>query len=124
MLYLWHLLCFSLVLIISTDNLKCLKYLFPLQFILNRTGHAAIAFRMSRSNQQHTADDCLELGHHILKAHIYKNTPKDVLAPFLPRDLQAYWVNLGTTCLESSIGSLRNVYSPNVKVSYRKISIQ
>ncbi|GFT99218.1 protein TANC2 [Nephila pilipes] len=82
-----------------------------------RPGHAAIAFRMSRGVQQKTPDECLELGHHVLKAHIYKTTPKEYLNGCLPRDLQAYWVNLGSSCIESSLGSLRNLYSPNTKVS-------
>ncbi|KFM60550.1 Protein TANC2, partial [Stegodyphus mimosarum] len=82
-----------------------------------RAGHATIAFRMSRGIQQQTPDDCLELGHHVLKAHIYRTTPKDLITSCLPRDLQAYWVNLGSQCIESSLGSLRNIYSPNVKVS-------
>ncbi|GFU76337.1 protein TANC2 [Trichonephila clavipes] len=82
-----------------------------------RPGHATIAFRMSRNVQQKTPDECLELGHHVLKAHIYKTTPKDYLNGCLPRDLQAYWVNLGSSFIESSLGSLRNLFSPNTKVS-------
>ncbi|XP_055942116.1 protein TANC2-like isoform X2 [Argiope bruennichi] len=82
-----------------------------------RLGSAAIAFRISRSSQPKSQDDCIELGHHVLRAHIYKTTPKEYLHGCLPRDLQAYWINLGTNCIESSLGSLRNIYSPNVLVS-------
>lgn len=54
-----------------------------------RTGHAAIAFRMCRDleNFPLTPDKTLELGHHILKAHIYKNqNPDEMDIP--ARDLQ------------------------------------
>nr|XP_042907166.1 protein TANC2 isoform X3 [Parasteatoda tepidariorum] len=82
-----------------------------------RGGHAAIAFRISRAKTAKTADDCLELGHHVLKAHIYKNSPQDILHTCLPRDLQAYWLQLSSSCIQSGLGSIRNLYSPNVKVS-------
>ncbi|KAG8189125.1 hypothetical protein JTE90_028664 [Oedothorax gibbosus] len=78
-----------------------------------RMGSMSLAFRMSRSGQVKSADQCLELGHHALKAHIFKSTPKEMQ----PRDQQAFWVQLGTECIETSLGSLRNLFSPNVKVS-------
>ncbi|GIY02847.1 protein TANC2 [Caerostris extrusa] len=82
-----------------------------------RPGHASIAFRMSRGVQQKSPDECFELGHHVLKAHIYKTTPKEYLQGIHARDLQSYWINLGSSCIESSLGSLRNLYAPNVVVS-------
>jgi hypothetical protein len=50
-----------------------------------RLGHAAIAFRMSRMEAPLGPDRTLELGHHILKAHVYKNLTS---ASIPARDLQ------------------------------------
>ncbi|XP_012528978.2 protein TANC2 isoform X3 [Monomorium pharaonis] len=78
-----------------------------------RRGHAAIAFRLSRLEASLDGDKALELGHHVLKAHVYRG-----VAPCWPsRDLQAIWVTLSTQCLSSALCTLRNIYSPNVKVS-------
>lgn len=79
----------------------------------NRVGHAAIAFRLSRLQAPLDSEQVLELGHHILKAHIYRNSSAGVL----PRDMQAYWLTSVARHIESSLCTLRNVYSPNVKVS-------
>lgn len=58
-----------------------------------RLGHAAIAFRLSRLQAPLDGDKALELGHHVLKAHVYRN-----VAPCLPsRDLQASILNIVTT---------------------------
>ena len=78
-----------------------------------RMGHAAIALRLSRLEAPLDADKTMELGHHILKAHLYKTSAG--LLP--PRDLQAVWVALSSDDVSASLGSLRNVFSPNVKVS-------
>lgn len=49
-----------------------------------RLGHAAIAYRLSRLQAPLDGDKALELGHHILKAHVYRG-----VAPCWPsRDLQ------------------------------------
>lgn len=49
-----------------------------------RLGHAAIAFRLSRLQAPLDGDKALELGHHVLKAHVYRG-----VAPCWPsRDLQ------------------------------------
>lgn len=77
-----------------------------------RAGHAAIAFRLSRVQAPLDADKTLELGHHILKAHVYRNVPG-----VSSRDLQAHWVASNAQCTSSALCSLRNIYSPNVKVS-------
>ncbi|XP_035899311.1 protein TANC2 isoform X1 [Anopheles stephensi] len=78
-----------------------------------RNGHAGIALRLSRLQAPLDPEQALELGHHILKAHLYRNAPSHQS----PRDLQAYWVASVTGCVSSALTTLRNVYSPNVKVS-------
>ncbi|XP_022248629.1 protein TANC2-like [Limulus polyphemus] len=83
-----------------------------------KNGHALICLRMSRSEAPLTPEQCLELGHHMLMAHIYRSTAKETLAPELaPRDLQAYWIQQSTDDITAALTTIRNVYSPNVKVS-------
>ncbi|KAJ8680121.1 hypothetical protein QAD02_015908 [Eretmocerus hayati] len=78
-----------------------------------RLGHAAIAFRLSRIEAPLDGEKALELGHHILKAHVYRG-----VTPVWPsRDLQAAWLASSSECVSSALCTLRNVYSPNVKVS-------
>ena len=85
----------------------------PQKFLCDpRTGHAAIALRMSRAESPLNPDKTLDLGHHILKAHIYK---KATAIP--PRDLQALWVAQSSEDASLALGSVRNVASPNTKVS-------
>lgn len=95
-------------LIMRRDDSESSKFLCDL-----RTGHAAIAFRMSRLQSPLDSEHTLELCHHILKAHIYRNPPLSQS----PRDLQAFWVTSSAKCTSSALCLLRNVYSPNVKVS-------
>lgn len=95
-------------LIMRRDEGESSKFLCDL-----RTGHAAIAFRMSRLQAPLDAEQTQELCHHILKAHIYRNPPPTQS----PRDLQAYWVTSSAKCISSTLCALRNVYSPNLKVS-------
>lgn len=78
-----------------------------------RMGHAAIAFRLSRLQVPLDGDQTLEMGHHILKAHIYRTPP----SVYTPRDLQSYWLSSVSACVSSALCTLRNVYSPNSKVS-------
>jgi len=78
-----------------------------------RAGHAGIAFRLSRVQAPLDAERTLELGHHILKAHIYRNMS---LHRTPPRDLQAHWVTLSSSDPSSALCALRNIYNPNVKV--------
>lgn len=78
-----------------------------------RIGHTAIAFRLSRLQVPLDGEQALEMGHHILKAHIYRTPPPACTA----RDLQSYWLSTISTCVSSSLCTLRNVYSPNIKVS-------
>ena len=79
-----------------------------------RLGHAAIAFRMSRMEAPLNPDRTLELGHHILKAHVYKNMTS---AAIPARDLQAIWIGTASEDVSLALGAVRNVASPNVKVS-------
>ena len=88
----------------------------PKKFVCDpRCGHAAIAFRMCRIEAPLGPDRTLELGHHILKAHIYKDKKSEVEIP--PRDLQAMWVAMTTEDVSIALGAVRNVSNPNVKVS-------
>ncbi|XP_046867950.1 protein TANC2 isoform X4 [Drosophila willistoni] len=79
-----------------------------------RLGHAAIAFRMSRLQAPLQPQLTLELGHHMLKAHLYGSASQAILSP---RDLQSYWLAGAADNISAALGSLRNVYSPNLKVS-------
>ncbi|KAE8742661.1 hypothetical protein FOCC_FOCC011790 [Frankliniella occidentalis] len=79
-----------------------------------RSGHAAIAFRLSRVQAPLDDEHSLELGHHILKAHLYKNM---TLHRYSSRELQAHWVASSSADVSSALCSLRNIYNPNVKVS-------
>lgn len=80
-----------------------------------RSGHANIAFRLTRLEAPLGPEKTNELGHHILKAHIYKNVSRQ--RGFLSRDVQALWVTLSSKNVSSALVSQRNIYSPNVKVS-------
>ncbi|XP_076322873.1 protein TANC2-like isoform X3 [Tachypleus tridentatus] len=82
-----------------------------------RTGHALLSLRMSRLEAPLNSSQCLELGHHILKAHIYKSVVRDLPSGVLSRDLQALWVHQSTDDISRALSTVRNVYSPNVKVS-------
>ncbi|XP_019768638.2 protein TANC2 isoform X2 [Dendroctonus ponderosae] len=91
------------------DDNEATKFLCDL-----RSGHAGIAFRLSRVQAPLDAEKTLELGHHILKAHVYRNMP---LGQLSSRDLQAFWVTQGSENVSAAVCHLRNIYSPNVKVS-------
>ena len=69
-----------------------------------------------------TPDKTLELGHHILKAHLYRsmeNSPTGMgQFEMEPRDLQALWVSMSTEDASLALGAVRNVSSPNVKVYF------
>ncbi|XP_055997188.1 protein TANC2-like isoform X5 [Ostrea edulis] len=80
-----------------------------------RLGHALMSFKLSRISAPLNADKTIELGHHILKAHIYKNVSKQ--RGYSSRDMQAYWMALSSESLSVAFSSHRNLFSPNVKVS-------
>ncbi|KAK7578136.1 hypothetical protein V9T40_010341 [Parthenolecanium corni] len=95
--------------LIRRDETESIKFLCDL-----RSGHAAIAFRLSRLEAPLDPEKTLELGHHILKAHIYKNM---TLHKYSSRDLQSYWVVSVSHDVSAALCCLRNIYSPNIKVS-------
>ncbi|XP_076455894.1 uncharacterized protein LOC143290385 isoform X2 [Babylonia areolata] len=80
-----------------------------------RLGHALMAFRLSRVNAPLPPDKTMELGHHILKAHIYKSVGRQ--RGYSSRDMQAFWMCLSSHSLSQALVTHRNVFSPNVKVS-------
>ncbi|XP_061579583.1 protein TANC1 isoform X3 [Cololabis saira] len=80
-----------------------------------RTGHAFIAFMLSRQEGKLNRQQTMELGHHILKAHIFKGLSKKTGVS--SSVLQALWISSGAEGLSAALASLRNLYTPNVKVS-------
>lgn len=78
-----------------------------------RAGHAGIALRLSRLQVPLDAEKTLELGHHVLKAHLYKNM---TLHKYSSRELQAHWIASVSGDVSEALCALRNIYSPNVKV--------
>ena len=62
-----------------------------------------------------SSEKIIELGHHILKAHIYKNVGKQ--RGYSSRDMQAFWMALSSSSLSAALIEPRNLYYPNVKVS-------
>ncbi|XP_073955554.1 zinc-RING finger and ankyrin repeat domain-containing protein rolling pebbles isoform X2 [Choristoneura fumiferana] len=81
-----------------------------------RAGHCGIAFRLARVQAPLDPEKSMELGHHILKAHMYRNLGPAQLG-LCPRDLQANLVATSSANVGESIANLRNIYTPNVKVS-------
>ncbi|CAM9631042.1 unnamed protein product [Lampetra planeri] len=80
-----------------------------------RSGHALLAFLFSRQDGKLNRQQTIELGHHILKARIYKGLSKRLGVS--SSVLQALWVAFSTDGLSTALASLRNLYTPNVKVS-------
>uniref|UniRef100_A0A8C7YPV2 Tetratricopeptide repeat, ankyrin repeat and coiled-coil containing 1a n=1 Tax=Oryzias sinensis TaxID=183150 RepID=A0A8C7YPV2_9TELE len=80
-----------------------------------RSGHALLAFMLSRQEGKLNRQQTMELGHHILKAHIFKGLSKKTGVS--SSVLQAVWVNCSTDSLSAALASLRNLYTPNTKVS-------
>lgn len=95
--------------LIRRDENESTKFLCDL-----RSGHSGIAFRLSRVQAPLDPEKSLELGHHILKAHVYRNMTFSTISS---RELQAHWVAESSANVSSAICNLRNIYSPNVKVS-------
>ncbi|KAF5280679.1 hypothetical protein FQA39_LY05327 [Lamprigera yunnana] len=95
--------------LIRRDDNESTKFLCDL-----RSGHSGIAFRLSRVQAPLDPEKSLELGHHILKAHVYRNMTFQTVSS---RELQAYWVAESSENVSAAICNLRNIYSPNVKVS-------
>uniref|UniRef100_A0A8C5H1Y6 Protein TANC1-like n=1 Tax=Gouania willdenowi TaxID=441366 RepID=A0A8C5H1Y6_GOUWI len=80
-----------------------------------RSGHALLAFMFSRQEGKLNRQQTMDLGHHILKAHIFKGLSKKTGVS--SSVLQAMWVSCSTDSLSAALASLRNLYTPNIKVS-------
>ncbi|XP_030630078.1 protein TANC2 [Chanos chanos] len=80
-----------------------------------RNGHTLLAFWFSRLQNKLNRQQTIELGHHILKAHIFKGLSKKV--GISSSILQGLWVSYSTESLSTALSSLRNLYTPNIKVS-------
>ncbi|XP_029293141.1 protein TANC2 isoform X2 [Cottoperca gobio] len=80
-----------------------------------RSGHTLLAFWLSRQEGKLNRQQTLELGHHILKAHIYKGLSKKLGVS--SSVLQGLWLSYSTESLSPALSSLRNLYTPNIKVS-------
>uniref|UniRef100_A0A3B4V4V6 Tetratricopeptide repeat, ankyrin repeat and coiled-coil containing 1 n=1 Tax=Seriola dumerili TaxID=41447 RepID=A0A3B4V4V6_SERDU len=78
-----------------------------------RTGHALMAFMLSRQEGKLNRQQTMELGHHILKAHIFKGLSKKTGVS--SSVLQALWISCSADGLSAALASLRNLYTPNVK---------
>ncbi|TRY96476.1 hypothetical protein DNTS_031529 [Danionella cerebrum] len=79
-----------------------------------RSGHTLLAFWLSRQDTKLNRQQTLELGHHVLKAHIFKGLSKKVRVS--SSVLQGLWVFYSTEGLSTALASLRNLYTPNIKV--------
>uniref|UniRef100_A0A4W3I038 Tetratricopeptide repeat, ankyrin repeat and coiled-coil containing 2 n=1 Tax=Callorhinchus milii TaxID=7868 RepID=A0A4W3I038_CALMI len=80
-----------------------------------RSGHTLLAFWFSRQEGKLNRQQTIELGHHILKAHIFKGLSKKVGVS--SSILQGLWISYSTEGLSTALASLRNLYTPNIKVS-------
>ncbi|XP_054656794.1 protein TANC2 isoform X3 [Dunckerocampus dactyliophorus] len=80
-----------------------------------RSGHTLLAFWFSRQENKLNRQQTIELGHHILKAHIFKGLSKKVGVS--SSILQGLWVSYTSEGLSAALSSLRNLYTPNIKVS-------
>ena len=75
-----------------------------------REGHAAIALKLSRQSHEKVLgpEETLELGHHLLKANLFRANAKD---------LQAAWLAIASRDTTMALAHVKNVATPNVKVS-------
>ncbi|XP_074552023.1 protein TANC2-like isoform X2 [Halichoeres trimaculatus] len=80
-----------------------------------RSGHTLLAFWLCRKEGKLNKQQTLELGHHILKAHIFKGLSKKIGVS--SSVLQGLWLSYSTGSLSLTLSSLRNLYTPNIKVS-------
>uniref|UniRef100_A0A673H0I0 Protein TANC2-like n=1 Tax=Sinocyclocheilus rhinocerous TaxID=307959 RepID=A0A673H0I0_9TELE len=85
------------------------------EYVIKMSGHTLLAFWFSRQDSKLNRQQTLELGHHILKAHIFKGLSKKVGVS--SSVLQGLWVSYSTEGLSAALTSLRNLYTPNIKVS-------
>uniref|UniRef100_A0A3Q4GEW0 TANC1/2-like winged helix domain-containing protein n=1 Tax=Neolamprologus brichardi TaxID=32507 RepID=A0A3Q4GEW0_NEOBR len=82
---------------------------------VSRSGHTLLSFWLCRQAGKLTRQQTLELGHHILKAHIYKGLSKKLGVS--SSVLQGLWLSYSTQSLSPVLASLRNLYTPNIKVT-------
>lgn len=80
-----------------------------------RTGHAAIALKMSRMESPVNDEVTLELCHHILKAHLYRNSVST--SGVLSRDLQSHWISQSSDDVSLALAHPSNIHNPNINVS-------
>ncbi|XP_063156497.1 protein TANC2 [Candoia aspera] len=80
-----------------------------------RSGHTLLAFWFSRQEGKLNRQQTIDLGHHILKAHIFKGLSKKVGVS--SSILQGLWISYSSEGLSMALASLRNLYTPNIKVS-------
>lgn len=116
-------------------------------YCLCRNGHTLLAFWFSRLQNKLNRQQTIELGHHILKAHIFKvsrymssalsiqtHAPTQLCLSLSVMNiysvfkglskkvgvsssiLQGLWVSYSTEGLSAALSSLRNLYTPNIKV--------
>uniref|UniRef100_A0A3Q2DZV0 Tetratricopeptide repeat, ankyrin repeat and coiled-coil containing 2a n=1 Tax=Cyprinodon variegatus TaxID=28743 RepID=A0A3Q2DZV0_CYPVA len=85
------------------------------RFLCDPSGHTLLAFWLCRQEGKLSQQQTLELGHHILKAHIYKGLSKKLGVS--SSVLQGLWMSYSTGSLSPVLSSLRNLYTPNIKVS-------
>ncbi len=73
-----------------------------LLMLVNRNGHALMAFMLSRQEGKLNRQQTMELGHHILKAHIFKVGNSDAQNPSL---CLFEWCDLhfNSSCFSSSV---------------------
>ncbi|KAJ0058548.1 hypothetical protein NL108_016635, partial [Boleophthalmus pectinirostris] len=81
-----------------------------------RSGHTLLAFWLCRQEGKLSRQHTLELGHHILKAHIYKGLSKKLGVS--SSVLQGLWLSYSTGTLSPALSCLRNLYTPNIKVMF------
>jgi len=77
-----------------------------------RTGHAAIAFSISRQAKVLKSDALLQLVHHMLKANVNKS--RDHLSN---KDIQAAFLALAIEDVSLALGCSKNIFAPIIKVS-------
>lgn len=88
--------------------------------LIFRNGHVLLALRLFRACHTKMDSECLqELGHHILKAHLYKHV-RMVPSDMSGKDCQLHWLNLRADDIKQSLCTERNIFLPNTKVTNRK----
>jgi len=80
-----------------------------------KTGHAAIAYSISRQAKVLKPESVLGLIHHILKANINKSPELD--ASYTNKDIQAAFLALAIDDVSLALGCTKNIFAPLVKVS-------